>query len=184
MTNQLYFVHALNRMSTKPFRHCAFTGINGRLKERLDNKLNGEYIKFSRMEWRSEDVNDMRQAPCRSEEEWKAFKDSKRAAKILTTPATTAQPGETSTSDPSEPPLRNPFDGQEYIYLSADADYELETLKENETYIIGGIVDRNRYKVSAVVQHPLREDSHLSPIRRISVRTRPRRWVSKQPDCL
>jgi hypothetical protein len=34
------------------------------------------------------------------------------------------------------------------VYLSADAEEELETLKEDEVYIIGGIVDHNRYKVS------------------------------------
>lgn len=34
------------------------------------------------------------------------------------------------------------------VYLSADAEDELETLREDEVYIIGGIVDRNRYKVS------------------------------------
>lgn len=34
------------------------------------------------------------------------------------------------------------------IYLTADADDELTELKEGETYIIGGIVDHNRYKVS------------------------------------
>lgn len=141
MTNQLYFVHALNRMSPKPFRHCAFTGINGRMKERLDTKLNGEYAKFTRLEWRGEDVNDMRQAPARSEEEWTAFTNSKRVGRKTVT-------GGRGPVDLAETPLRNPFDGQEYIYLSADADYELETLKENETYIIGGIVDRNRYKVS------------------------------------
>lgn len=141
MTNQLYFVHALNRMSPKPFRHCAFTGINGRMKERLDTKLNGEYAKFTRLEWRGEDVNDIRQAPARSEEEWTAFTNSKRVGRKTVT-------GGRGPVDLAETPLRNPFDGQEYIYLSADADYELETLKENETYIIGGIVDRNRYKVS------------------------------------
>jgi tRNA (guanine9-N1)-methyltransferase len=34
------------------------------------------------------------------------------------------------------------------VYLSADSNNELETLSENEIYIIGGIVDRNRFKVS------------------------------------
>jgi tRNA (guanine9-N1)-methyltransferase len=34
------------------------------------------------------------------------------------------------------------------IYLSADSPNELTTLSENEIYIIGGIVDKNRHKVS------------------------------------
>lgn len=34
------------------------------------------------------------------------------------------------------------------IYLTADSSEELTELKEGETYIIGGICDHNRYKVS------------------------------------
>lgn len=37
--------------------------------------------------------------------------------------------------------------GHSLVYLSADAEEELQTLREDEVYIIGGIVDRNRYKV-------------------------------------
>lgn len=33
------------------------------------------------------------------------------------------------------------------VYLSADSEEELTTLSEDEVYIVGGIVDRNRYKV-------------------------------------
>ena len=37
---------------------------------------------------------------------------------------------------------------EKVVYLTADANEELEELKEDETYIIGGICDHNRYKVS------------------------------------
>lgn len=35
---------------------------------------------------------------------------------------------------------------EKIVYLSADADETLTELKQDELYIIGGIVDRNRYK--------------------------------------
>ena len=40
-----------------------------------------------------------------------------------------------------------PVDRGRIVYLTADSDVELTELKEGETYIIGGIVDHNRYKV-------------------------------------
>jgi tRNA (guanine9-N1)-methyltransferase len=40
------------------------------------------------------------------------------------------------------------------VYLTADSDEELTELKPDEVYIIGGIVDRNRYKVR-YIQEPL-----------------------------
>lgn len=33
------------------------------------------------------------------------------------------------------------------MYLTADSDTTIETLDEDKIYVIGGIVDRNRYKL-------------------------------------
>lgn len=43
-----------------------------------------------------------------------------------------------------------PVDRGTVVYLTADSDVELTELTEGETYVIGGIVDHNRYKVSEV----------------------------------
>ncbi|KAK9478125.1 guanine-1-methyltransferase-domain-containing protein [Lipomyces japonicus] len=39
-----------------------------------------------------------------------------------------------------------PEERANFIYLSSDAEETLETLDENKTYIVGGIVDKGRYK--------------------------------------
>lgn len=44
-------------------------------------------------------------------------------------------------------------DRENLVYLTADSSEELLELNEGQTYIIGGICDHNRYKVS--VQKPL-----------------------------
>lgn len=44
------------------------------------------------------------------------------------------------------------------VYLTADAEEELTELKENETYIIGGICDHNRYKVCNSPQYSIQSE--------------------------
>jgi tRNA (guanine9-N1)-methyltransferase len=46
------------------------------------------------------------------------------------------------------PQIRSACPRESVVYLTADAEEEIIELKEGETYVIGGIVDRNRYKVS------------------------------------
>ncbi|KAG8763587.1 tRNA (guanine(9)-N(1))-methyltransferase [Ceratobasidium sp. 423] len=47
--------------------------------------------------------------------------------------------------DPT-PQVRSACPRESVVYLTADAEDEILELKEGETYVIGGIVDRNRYK--------------------------------------
>jgi tRNA (Guanine-1)-methyltransferase len=47
------------------------------------------------------------------------------------------------------------------VYLTGDADEELQELKEGETYIIGGICDHNRYKARRRPIHSIRYSSCL-----------------------
>ncbi|CAE6455859.1 unnamed protein product [Rhizoctonia solani] len=44
------------------------------------------------------------------------------------------------------PRVRSSCTRESVVYLTADAEDEILELKEGETYVIGGIVDRNRYK--------------------------------------
>lgn len=63
-----------------------------------------------------------------------------------------AEGAEEGLTTPSEVPTSGNVKSQEnirqnIIYLTADSEEELNELKPEETYIIGGICDHNRYKV-------------------------------------
>lgn len=128
MISQLGYIYNLNRSSSLPFLQILSTSFNGRLADRMVNRLEAQHTRWTRMSFTEAGLDDV----------------------IAPAPAAAAAhdivSSEGQETVTAEDP--NPFRGQEFIYLSADSDNELETLSENQTYIIGGIVDRNRYKVS------------------------------------
>ncbi|KAH7343876.1 guanine-1-methyltransferase-domain-containing protein [Rhizoctonia solani] len=62
-----------------------------------------------------------------------------------TTPSARLKQRRAPKADPL-PQVRSTCARESVVYLTADAEDEILELKEGETYVIGGIVDRNRYK--------------------------------------
>jgi tRNA (guanine9-N1)-methyltransferase len=72
--------------------------------------------------------------------------NEERTSAPVPVPSTRGKPRRPRGGPP--PQTRASCSRESVVYLTADADEELLELKEGETYVIGGIVDRNRYKVS------------------------------------
>jgi tRNA (guanine9-N1)-methyltransferase len=114
--------------SRAPFRaHLAVASLGGRLQERFDGPLEKQYEAWKGIKFFSEDFVEV------SEMAKKWMGEPGRGGKVAG--ALTKAMAANSTSS----------DG-EVIYLSSDSDNTIDELKPYNTYIIGGLVDRNRHK--------------------------------------
>ena len=125
LNSQLAFCYSANRHATCPFETLLFTSLSGRLRTRLETQNNAGYKRWTNCEWWDEGYEHL-------------WRDERTAED--TTEDNEAKEAERKRSRTSK---------EAVVYLTADADDELEELREGETYILGGIVDRNRHKVSA-----------------------------------
>ncbi len=119
MASQLSYIYSTNRLSARPFAQVLFTSFNKRLKERLERVSQGGCTRWARIGLRDAGIETL-------------------------LPRAAAATGQTTAEESS---AEDPFARQTLVYLTADAEDEVTSLREDETYIIGGIVDRNRYKV-------------------------------------
>ncbi|KAF2869088.1 guanine-1-methyltransferase-domain-containing protein [Massariosphaeria phaeospora] len=111
-----------------PFRaHLALSSFGGKMQERFDGILAKQYTSWKGFQFFSEDFVHVAE----QSKEWMRGKDGGDIAGAL-------KQNDDSTEDTEE-------EG-EVVYLSSDSDVTLERLKPNSTYIIGGLVDRNRHK--------------------------------------
>jgi tRNA (guanine9-N1)-methyltransferase len=135
MVSQCAYCYSSNRKSPNPFSALLFTSLNGRTKARLD--MLGTYQNWKGVEWWEEGYDALWEAPrSPTAQEASEQKDGPAAGEFICPVTGTVGPRTRSSKE-------------SVVYLTANSDVELLELSPEETYVIGGIVDKNRYKVGS-----------------------------------
>lgn len=133
LSTQLTRAYAANKRANK-YSEIKIIGFNKRLKERFENGLsNSNHKNWNHFKFIEEPIEGQEQEQekeQRKEKENENENDNENKNEGLMT---------------SDEYLRQ-LDPKRTVYLTADTEEELETLEADMTYIIGGIVDKNRYK--------------------------------------
>ena len=150
MCSQLAYTYSANRQASFPFS-LVYTSLNGRTFDRLESMGDAGYKRwtnaswwsegYSRL-WENEDIpqSDAETGPLRSTD---GEKEDSSVSATTSSIATQTHPKIT----------RNNIPKSTVVYLTADSEDELSELRPDETYIIGGICDHNRYKVTLFFLH-------------------------------
>ncbi|KAM5542329.1 hypothetical protein V8D89_003788 [Ganoderma adspersum] len=145
LTSQLAYTYSANKKAAHQFSSLLFTSLDGRTKERMDGMNSSAYKRWVGAEWWEEgyerlwegreDLNDGTAEVKKVEEE-----DGKEDVEAEGVEGKEMAVKRRKQQQPSRAAKGT------VVYLTADSEEELSELKEGETYIIGGIVDHNRYK--------------------------------------
>ncbi|KAK0444443.1 guanine-1-methyltransferase-domain-containing protein, partial [Armillaria borealis] len=129
LCSQLAYTYSANRQASFPFSLIC-SSLNGRTRDRLEANSDAAYKRWVNTEWWEEGYERLWSGDVLSVEP---------GAESGNVPGN-SYPETSATADPAQSVK------QSIVYLTADSEEELTELRPNETYIIGGIVDRNRYK--------------------------------------
>ncbi|RXW25397.1 hypothetical protein EST38_g457 [Candolleomyces aberdarensis] len=150
LSSQLAYTYSANRNASFPF-DLLFTSLDGQTLARLESLGDAGYKRWTSTEWWEEGFDRL----------WAGQRGSRQPSGVSavssgdqggSTPAASSSQEDSVAFVPS--PAHNPEDPQEsthdirqkIVYLTADSEEELTVLDPEETYIIGGICDHNRYK--------------------------------------
>lgn len=153
MAAQLAFCYSSNRASTRPL-DMLISGLSGRMKDKFESTPNKPHEAWKGVEWWEEGYEELWAEPSPSSAEI-VLPTPATALATTDAPITTDAPSTTTPTTPSIPPVSIGFHAGQprsrvakssIIYLTGDSPNVLTTIEEGKTYILGGIVDRNRYK--------------------------------------
>ncbi|KAL1623616.1 tRNA (guanine(9)-N(1))-methyltransferase [Neofusicoccum ribis] len=126
-----------------PYRaHLAISSFGGNLKERFDGLLNQHYKSWKGFRVFEEDFVEVAE---KSKEWMKDLREGGRLAGKLAEVAERQRKEVAEAQNGTETAPSNDKEG-EIVYLSSEGTETLHDLKPYSTYIIGGLVDKNRYK--------------------------------------
>lgn len=114
--------------------HLALSSFGGKMKERFDGILAKQYTSWKGFRFFEEDFVEVAEKA----KEWMSGPEGGEVAGALKTSQEADKSGEQEITEDAE-------EG-EIVYLSSESDEILTHLKPNSTYIIGGLVDKNRHK--------------------------------------
>ncbi|KAH8194984.1 hypothetical protein TruAng_010855 [Truncatella angustata] len=150
LSSQVTRSYSDNRTAQHPVHLCV-SSFGGKLKQRFDTTLVGQYQKWKGITFAEDDFVGAGKAA----KELMAGADGGVVIDLLKPTGTDdsvslgepAPTGKAKRNDPApEPELEADDVDKSIVYLTADSPYVLDRLEPNTNYVIGGIIDRNRHK--------------------------------------
>ena len=145
LCSQLAYTYSANRQASFPFS-LIYTSLNGRTFDRLESMGDAGYKRWTNTKWWSEDYSRLweNEDIPQSDTETGPMRPTDRVKDDSSVSATTSS----KATQTDLKFTRNNTPKNTVVYLTADSEDELSELRPDETYIIGGICDHNRYKVA------------------------------------
>ncbi|KAK8050288.1 hypothetical protein PG994_012018 [Apiospora phragmitis] len=151
LANQITRCYSDNRTAAFPV-HLAVSSYGGALKERHETVLHNQQLKWRDIRFVEDDfvgvahqANETMASP-----EGGRLVDQLKGSQgkdflSLEEPDTASQAKRRSGAEPEPEPEPEDVD-KSIVYLTADSPYTLDRIEPNTSYVVGGIIDRNRHK--------------------------------------